>query len=308
VQDKNYDPGFTRIYDGELRRAINRDGSFNVHRLGMRLNDFHPYQFLVRVSWPWFIAILVSGFITMNVLFALLYLLAGAEHLVGASTGNSLEAFASAFFFSTHTFTTVGYGSITPEGFADNMIAALEAMTGLMSFAVATGLLYGRFSRASAKLVFSESMVIAQHKGGSALMFRLANRRRSTLMEVEARLLLMTVAQTENGPVRKYDQLEVEIPAIHFLPLTWTVVHPITASSPLHTKTPEELAGLQAEVLVLIKGFDDTFQQIVHSRFSYRHDEIRRGRRFTTAFHVNREGEMILDLDKISETQADPAH
>jgi inward rectifier potassium channel len=306
MQDRNYDPGFTRIYDGALRRTINRDGSFNVHRVGVRLKDFHMYQFLVRLSWPAFIAILVGGYVAMNTVFAFLYLLAGAEHLLGASTQTTWDAFLSAFFFSTHTFTTVGYGNITPEGFADNMIASLEAMTGLLSFAIATGLLFGRFSRATAKLVFSNTMVIAPHKGGKALMFRLANRRRSTLMEVEARLLLMTVVDSANGPTRKYDVLELEVPAIHFLPLSWTVVHPITNSSPFHNKTAADLGRLQAEVLVLIKGFDDTFQQIVHARYSYRHDEIMREQRFTTAFHVSTEGKMVLDLDRISETQPAP--
>jgi inward rectifier potassium channel len=306
ARPKTYDPGFTRLYEGPLRRVINQDGRFNVRRIGTRFSDFHIYQFLVRIPWPAFIAILVSGYVVMNALFALLYLAAGIEHLAGASADTMHGAFLSAFFFSTHTFTTVGYGTMYPVGLWTNLIASTEAMVGLMSFAIATGLLYGRFSRATARLVFSKSMAVVQHKGGEALMFRVANRRSSTLMEAEARLLLMTVVGTSSHRTRKYDVLDLEIPAVQFLPLTWTIVHPLTESSPLHAKTAEQLATLQAEILVLIKGFDDTFQQVVHARYSYRHDEIERGVRFVPAFHIGNAGEMVLDLDKISTTASEP--
>jgi len=299
---KNYDPGFTNLYEGHLRRVINKDGSFNVRRVGTHLSDFHIYQILVSLPWVTFFAVLVCGYLVVNALFAGLYMAAGIEHLAGANMENSSAAFLSAFFFSTHTFTTVGYGTMYPVGLWTNIIASMEAMVGLMSFAIATGLLYGRFSRATARLVFSTAMTIAPHKGGEALMFRVANRRQSTLMEVEARLLLMTVVGTGRNRTRKYDVLDLEVPTVHFLPLSWTVVHPLTATSPLHGKNAEELAALQAEVLVLIKGFDDRFQQTVHARYSYRHDEIVRGMRFAPAFHVSGSGDMVLDLQKISDT------
>jgi len=270
--EKSFDPGFTRLYDGRISRVINKDGVFNVRRIGTRLADLHLYQYLVTISWLPFSALIVSGYLVMNAAFAGLYLAAGVENLAGANAESPFGAFLSAFFFSTHTFTTVGYGTMYPTNFWTNIIASMEAMAGLMSFSIATGLLYGRFSRASAKLVFSETMTMLPHKGGTALMFRVANRRRSTLMEAEAKLLLMTVVDSAKGQTRKYDVLDLEVPAVHFLPLTWTVVHRIDDSSPLHGKTAEDLARLQAEVLVLIKGFDDRFQQIVHARYSYRHD------------------------------------
>jgi len=300
MTETNFDPGFTKSYAGPLRRAINKDGSFNVKRRGARVHDLHIYQFLVSISWPSFVAILLLGYIAANVGFALLYLWAGIHNLAGADGSTPLHSFLNAFFFSTQTFTTVGYGTIAPAGFAANAIASFEAMVGFMSFAIATGLLYGRFSRGSARLVFSDTMVITQHRDSTALMFRVANRRSTTLMEVEARLLLMTVVIQGDKPTRKYDVLELEVPSVYFLPLTWTIVHVIKPGSPLFGKTAEDLAAVQGEVLVLIKGYDDTFRQTVHARYSYRHNEIAWGRRFTPAFHIDDRGDMVVDLLKIS--------
>jgi inward rectifier potassium channel len=303
MAESTFDPGFTRTYDGPLSRTINKDGSFNVRRIGSRLDDMHLYQFLVSVSWPTFLAIILAGYLVVNSMFALFYLAAGIENITGANAGSLPSAFLSALFFSTHTFTTVGYGTMSPANLITNIIASTEALVGLLALAIATGLLYGRFSRPTARFVFSNTMVVAPHKGGTALMFRVANRRLSTLMELEASLLLMTVVFDEGRPVRKYDLLPLEVPTVYFLPLTWTLVHPIAPRSPLHGKTPEQLAGLQAEVLVLIKGFDDRFQQTVYARYSYRHDEIVWGKRFTPAFHISPEGDMVLDLRRIHETQ-----
>jgi len=294
----NFDPGLTNSYTGAIRRAIEKDGSFNVRRRGMRMHDLHIYQFLVSVSWPSFIAILFGGYVLTNTGFAILYLWIGIDALTGTSTATPFQAFVNAFFFSTHTFTTVGYGTLA--GFWANVVSSVEALIGFMSLAIATGLLYGRFSRGSARLIFSENIIVAPHKGSTALMFRVANRRSTILMELEARLLLMTVVIQAGKPVRKYDLLELEIPSVYFMPLTWTLVHPLNASSPLHGKTPEELKALQAEVLVLIKGYDDTFRQTVHARYSYRHDDFIWGRRFSPAFHIDDRGNMVVDLLQIN--------
>ncbi len=300
MAENTFDPGFTRSYTGPLRRTINKDGSFNVKRRGTRIHDLHIYQFLVSITWPTFVAILFLGYVAFNAAFGTLYLFVGVSNLAGADSSTYLRSFLSAFFFSTQTFTTVGYGTIAPTGIAANAVASFEALVGFMSFAIATGVLYGRFSRASARLVFSESMVITQHKSSDALMFRMANRRSTALVEVEVRLLLMTVVLQEGKPVRKYDVLELEVPSVLFLPLTWTIVHLIKPGTPLYGVSAEALAASQAEVLVLVKGYDDTFRQTVHARYSYGHDEVVRGRRFAPAFHVDEQGDMIVDLQRVS--------
>jgi inward rectifier potassium channel len=184
----------------------------------------------------------------------------------------------------------VGYGNIAPKTTASNFLSAFEAMVGLMGFAMATGLLYGRFSRPSARIGFSPNMLVAPYRGGTSLQFRILNQRANLLMEVEAKVLLMTVEGPQNA---------LERCGVQFLPLTWTVVHPIDGESPLAGRTPADLESLQAELLILIKGYDDTFSQTVHTRYSYRYDELLWGQRFAPAFHVDRQGDLVLDTDKV---------
>src|SRR6185369_4499935 len=173
---------------------------------------------------------------------------------------------------------------------------SFESLVGVLGFAIATGLLFGRFSRPSARIGFSENMAAAPYQGGTSLQFRIVNRRRNSLMELEARMMLMTVVQQDGLPKRVYQLLKLEREKVIFFPLTWTVVHPIDEESPLHGKTAEDLELLQAEVLILIKGYDDTFSQTVLARRSYRHDEILWGWRFASAFFVDQEGALVLEV------------
>jgi inward rectifier potassium channel len=208
------------------------------------------------------------------------------------------------FFFSAQTLSTVGYGSMSPHGLAANTLSALEAMLGLMGFALATGLLFGRVSRPSARIGFSEQMVIAPYQDGRSLQFRIVNERRNSLMELEAKVMLMTVEEAGAESRRIYKVLNLERPTVYFFPLTWTIVHPIGSDSPLYGKTAADLEKGQAEVLILVKGYDDTFSQTVLARYSYRYDEIVWGAQFTPAFHVDDEGDLILDIDKVGELAA----
>ncbi len=303
LDQTSFDPGLTEKYTGALNRAIEKDGSFNVRKSGGGLKNFHFYRFLIDISWPKFFLVILLGYIFINAAFACLYLLAGIRNILGANGGTSLSAFLSTFFLSVHTFTTVGYGTIAPNDFWTNLIAAFEALTGLMGLALATGLLYGRFSRPSSKIVYSDRAVIAPYRGKTSLQFRIANQRANTLMEIEAKMLLMTVSGTGDNHKRKYHVLNLERPSVYFLPLTWTVVHPIDEQSPLFGKTLDDLSGSQAEILILIKAFDDTFGQVVHSRYSYRFDEILWGARFLPAFSVTKDGDMALELDKLNEVE-----
>jgi inward rectifier potassium channel len=307
MNNETFDPGLTQMFGGTVRRFIDKDGSFNVHRKGRLLQNLHVFQYLIGLSWPSFVGFVILSYLLVNAVFALLYLIAGIEYLQGAQAGTLGEAFLSAFFFSVQTLTTVGYGSIVPTGVETNLLASLEAMTGVMGFAFGAGLLYGRFSRPSARLLFSEKALIAPYQDGLSLQFRIANQRTNAITDLEAKVLLMTVETFSGGQHRrKYDTLTLERPAVYFLPLTWTVVHPIDEASPFHGKTPEELAALQAELLILVKGFDDTFSQMVHARFSYRYDEILWGAKFKPAFHIDGRGDLILDLDKISDLESVP--
>src|SRR5580704_6695267 len=299
MKKESFDPGLTTQFSGELRRTINPDGSFNVKRSGLKWRDANPYLMLIDTTWPRFLLVVMVGFLVVNMIFACLYLLIGIHYLKGLES--DMGAFANAFFFSVHTLTTVGYGNVYPEGAWANLISSLEAATGLMVFAMATGLLYGRFSRPSARIVYSKNVIIAPYQEGTSLQFRVTNARSNVLMNMDAHVLLMTVESSDGQLKRSFVDLPLERQRVYFFPLTWTIVHPIDSDSPLFGKTGEDLAKLSAELLILIQGFDDTFSQVVHSRYSYRHDEMIWGAKFIPAFKVDPKGDLVVELDRIDE-------
>ncbi|MBV8728658.1 MAG: hypothetical protein JO336_02500 [Acidobacteriia bacterium] len=301
MHQPGYDPGLTEKFAGSVSRMVNEDGSFNVRRNGTTLRDFHPYLQLVNMSWAGFLGTLFLGFIIINTLFAVLYFLLPAEQIQGINRTDPYQRFFDCFFFSSHTLTTVGYGNLAPAGVAGNALASFEALAGVLGFAVATGLLFGRVSRPSARIGFSGNMLITPYQDGNSLQFRVVNRRTNSIVELEARLMLMLVKSENGEPRRSYEMLRLERDRVLFLPLTWTVVHPIDEQSPLWNKTAEDLRRLQAEVLILLKGYDDTFNQNVFARRSYRHDEIVWGAKFTPAFYAGPEGDLVLELRKVGE-------
>ena len=299
MQKPTFDPGLTQQFGAPLRRAINKDGSFNVHRQGATWRDIHPYLHLINMSWGGFLAVVFLAYLVVNTLFAAAYFLIGAEQLQGTQAPSEFARFLNDFFFSAQTLSTVGYGAMAPRGLAANILSALESMLGLMGFALATGLLFGRVSRPSARIGFSERMVVAPYQDGSSLQFRIVNKRPNSLMELEARMMLMTVEGSGSDFKRRFTILKLERDSVHFFPLTWTIVHPIDSESPLGRMTAADLEKLQAEVLILIKGYDDTFSQTVRATSSYRYDEITWGARFEPAFHVDAEGDLVLEIDKV---------
>jgi inward rectifier potassium channel len=301
MQTPSFDPGLTKQVIAPLRRVIGEDGKFNVHRRGTTWRDFHPYLHLVNMSWPRFLMSLFLGYIVMNSLFAGVYFALGPDQLAGAEASTAWGRFLNDFFFSSHTLSTVGYGNISPKGTGGNVVATFEALVGVLGFAVATGLLFGRVSRPSARIGFSENLLVSPYQEGTSLQFRMVNRRSNSLMELEAKVMLMTVESVDGKLQRNYKMLRLERPGILFMPLSWTVVHPIDEDSPLWGKTAEEMTRLQAEVLILVKGYDDTFSQTVLARHSYRHDEFLWNRRFAPAFFVDDEGDLVLELKKVGE-------
>ena len=299
MQTPTYDPGLTQQFAGPLRRIINKDGSFNVHRNGTTWRDFHPYLQLINMSWPRFLGALFLGYLVVNTLFAAAYYWLTPGQLQGAAAPDLLHSFSNDFFFSAHTLTTVGYGNIAPVGLGANILASAEAVVGVLGFAVATGLLFGRVSRPSAKFGFSENVLVSPYQDGTALEFRVVNRRTNSLMELEARVMLMTVDRQGGNSRRSYSILKLERDKVLFLPLTWTVVHPIDSDSPLFGKSAEDLLRLQAEVLIMLKAYDDTFNQTVLARHSYTQPEFLWDVRFAPAFHVDERGDLVLEVDQV---------
>ncbi|MBR9918127.1 K+ channel, inward rectifier [bacterium] len=295
---KFFDPGLGRAYRHNTQRVINKDGTFNIRRTGIRKQ---PYQSMLRMSATRFFTMMVLWYLAVNIAFSLVYLLIGVEHLEISSSQININPFLKALFFSMQTFTTVGFGSIFPTDPLSNFVSGMEAMAGWIFFALATGLVYGRFSRPSARILFSNNALISPYQDGKALMFRIVNRRPNILMEMDAKVMLTMDVDLGKEVVRRYYNLKLETSSIHFFPLSWTLVHPLDESSPFHGLSKEELAKRNAEVLILIKGFDDTFSQHVHVRFSYVVDEIVWNARFIRNFYADEEGLINLDIDRVHE-------
>jgi inward rectifier potassium channel len=300
MQTPSFDPGLTQKYDGPLRRVINPDGSFNVLRRGTNWHDVHPYLYLVSASWTRFFGWIVLAYVLVNSLFAAVYFMLGPNALTEKSVPlDSAARFLQCVFFSSQTLTTVGFGAVAPASPGANIVAAFEALCGLLGFAVATGLLFGRVSRPSARIGFSRNALIAPYQEITSLQFRMVNRRANTLIEPAATLMMMTVDRTGSTSRRDFTLLRLERPNLMLFPLTWTVVHPIDSESPLLGKTAEDLETLQAEFMVLIKAWDETFGQTVHQRFSYRYSELVWGGKFTPAFGVDDNGDLQVHVDKV---------
>jgi len=273
---RDRDLGFGSVVSRSSReRLLNRDGTFNVTKTGRRWTDaFAPHE-LLRISWARFICLIIIVYLLLNVVFAALFVLFGPDDLLGPGTQMLGGRLSQAFFFSIQTFATIGYGQIGPNGLAANLIVTVEALVGMMYQALATGLLFARFARPSASILFSRHAVIAPYSGGLSLQFRIANLRRNQIIELAAQAMYSAMEPDgRGGLVRRFTLLPLERNKVVFFPLSWTIVHPLDQTSPFNGKTREELIAVKAEILVLLSGIDETFEQTVHARSSYRADEI----------------------------------
>ena len=301
-EQQRQDLGFgTKITDNNTR-LLNKNGSFNVKRLGMpfseRLNLYHR---LITMPWLEFNLLLVWIFVIVNCIFAILYIIIGIENLVGIDMANLHSQFWDAFFFSAQTLTTVGYGRIAPIGFEASLVAAIESLMGLLAFALATGLLYGRFSRPKAHISFSTVALVSPYLDTRGLMFRIVNKRDTQLIDLDVSVTLSMLETLANGSrTRKYFALALERHKVNFFPVSWTIVHPLTTESPLYGLSHEVLLGADAELLIQIRGTDDTFFQQVHTRSSYHASEFVFGAKFKSMYVDNQSNIVELDLNKLS--------
>jgi inward rectifier potassium channel len=306
-QARDRDLGFGSVVSRQSgRRLLNRDGSFNVVRQGLGvLESLAPYHQLLTASWPRFLGLVALLYFVFNVLFALAFVACGTDALLGPGAEMLGGTFSRAFFFSVQTFATIGYGQIGPNGFASNMVVTIEALVGLMYQALATGLLFARFARPTAAIEFSRRAVIAPYNGGTSLQFRMANRRRNQIIQLEAQVLYSSMQpDSRDGRVRRYALLALERNKVTFFPLAWTIVHPIDGTSVLAGKTREQMEAEEAEILVLLSGIDETSAQSVHARTSYRADEIVWNARFQSVFLATESGAPIgIDLARLHEVE-----
>ncbi len=283
-------------------RFINKNGRANIEKKGIsfleKISWYHTMLLLPR--WK-FLLIIVLFYVCINLIFATIYFLVGVQSLGEIPSPSTLTNFAESFFFSTQTFTTVGYGRISPIGFLSSSIAAFEALLGLLSFALATGLLYGRFSKPVAYLRFSHNALIAPYKETNALMFRLVPFKNTNLVDAVVNVTLGMTLEENGVKVNRFYQLDLEFSTVNALTLSWTVVHPINEKSPLYNFTKNDFENMTGEVVVSVRAFDDMFSNIVVARTSYVFGEIYYGGKFEPMFERDNSGEKtVIYIDKLN--------
>ncbi len=301
----NNDTGFsTHSNDVGGGRFINKDGSYNIVKEGMpfwrRISIFHDMLNLPK--WK-FIAVVLLFYIAINLAFTAVYFLIGPAEFEGLpATASPWRIFRELFYFSTETYTTVGYGRVNPKGDFANLVAGLESLTGLLSLAIATGLIYGRFSKPRSYLVFSNEAVIAPYKNGTGLMFRFAAYKdKHALTDLEIRVNVGLRVLENERPEYKYFALELERTRVETMPLSWTVVHPINEQSPFYGFTKEDMETGDVELYVMLRGFDDVFSNYVQQRTSYTYREILFNRKFIPMYRESEDGlTTILELHKLN--------
>jgi inward rectifier potassium channel len=299
--DKN--TGFGTNASNYGGRFVNKNGSANVEKRGMSvLQRISWYHTMIDMGVARFMLIILSFYVGINFIFATIYYGIGIEHLDGiASTDSEWVKFGQAYFFSAQTFTTVGYGHISPTGFLTSVLSAAEALIGLLSFAIATGLFFGRFSRPTAFLKFSHNAVISPYGAISGLMIRLVPYKNTNFTDAEAKITLGMSVEEGGKIVNKFYALDLELDKINALPLSWTLVHPITEESPLYQFTKEDFANTQGEILVFVKTFDDMFSNTVAIRTSYTFEEVIYGAKFESMYTRSIDNaKTVLYLDKLN--------
>jgi inward rectifier potassium channel len=303
------DLGFGSVVtDQSGQRLLNHDGTFNVERTGLgRFTSLNLYHTLLSMSWRAFLGLVLLLYFLSNIVFGALYAAIGSDAIVDTSSSPTENIFIRAFFFSVQTFATIGYGTIHPVGVIPNLLVTIESYYSLIANALITGVVFARFAKPTAKVRFSDVAVVAPYKDIEGLMFRLVNGRSSQLLEVGAQVLFARFVNENGKPVRRFDILELERRKVAIFPLSWTIVHPIDEESPLYGLTANDLRRTDAEILVLLTATDETFAAVVHTRSSYKADEIRFGHKFVSIYNEMQNGEPIsIDIRKLSEIESVP--
>lgn len=298
---KSQELGFGQKAYSKSTRLISKDGEFNVEKEGLNFWDsLDIYHELISIKWSSFFGILFLMFFGANILFALLYYSAGMESITGATQGTAFENLQTAFYFSTQTITTVGFGQLSPNSNTVSFLAAIEAFLGLLGFALATGLMFARFSRPRRSLVFSDKAVVAPYNDINGLMFRFANKSKNQLIESEVDMVITYWSAKTNR--RIFKSVELERKKINFFSMSWTVVHPITEKSPIFNWTAKDFDDKQVEIIIMFKAFDDTYARHIYNRMSYVASEVAWKKRFAPIYNDVESGKIHIDMEKLSDT------
>lgn len=275
-----------------------RDGAFDLHKTGVEAFDWRdPYHLAVTISWPLFGGLAFGGLLVVNAIFAVLYTLAP-----GAVQNLPPGDLTRAFFFSLETLATVGYGEMAPQSLYGHLIAGIEIVVGMAWIAIFTGLLFVRFSRAQSKILFAERIVVAPHNGMPTLMIRIANGRMTMLSHASARLAVLVQEYSREGYASRnvYD-LRLVRDTMPIFPLTWTMMHVIDETSPLHGLGAEELLAKDMRLFLAVEARDAALGQVVQDLAAYRPHQIAFGYRYVDAVSVDEHGRTAADISLLSQ-------
>ncbi len=273
------------------RRSEGRDADIVVRTGVPRRYRSDLYLFLLEASWLRLVMALGLLYVVANAVFALGYVL-GGDSIENARPGS----FADAFFFSVQTMATIGFGKMVPRTPLANVLVTVESMTGLLGLAIATGLIFAKFSRPTARVLFSRVAVVSPWDGVPSLMFRMANERNNRIIEAQVHAVLMRTETTaENVLVRRVHELQVLRRQNPSFALSWTAIHPIDERSPFWKATAAALAAAEAEIIVSLTGLDETYAQTIHARHAYAADQIVLGARFVDILGRLPDGRMRID-------------
>lgn len=298
----NNDTGFGSNPNSFGGRFINKDGSYNIRKDGIRIwHRFSIYHSMLHMPRFKFLLAIVIFFVSINLFFTAIYAFIGTTDFEGFVASTEWGKIKELYFFSSETFTTVGYGRLNPVGDMANVVASFESMLGFLSFALATGLMYGRFSRPRSHVIFSHHAVIAPYKDKTALMFRMVPYKDGhTLTDVNTQVTCSFQVEENGEPTYKFFTLSLERSRVDSLMMNWTVVHPIDEESPLFGVSSDDMKSTDLELYVLVRGFDDVYSNTVLQRTSYVYNEIVHEAKFVPMYHESEDGKTtILEIDKI---------
>jgi len=289
-------------------RALNRDGSNNIDRSNLSRGSSDHYHLILSMSWRKFLGFSVLIYVSVNLLFALAYSCLDSASLSGLEKLSGADFIWGCFFFSVQTFSTIGYGTVSPHSFMANVLVSIEAFVGMLSIAILSGLFFSRFSRPSAKVRFSEQALVTQYLGKRCLVFRLANARLNQIIEAEITVVVLQKSVTPEGiSMRRQFDLKLLRSRSQFFTASWLVAHEIDSASPLFGLSEEDFKTSDLEILVSLMGWDEVFSQTIHARFSYKADEIFWGGQFADI--VTFKKDLIqVDIDRISQLVEPKAH
>jgi inward rectifier potassium channel len=284
-------------------RFVNPDGSYNLRRRGLPWwRRVSVYSYMLELSWTKFLVVIMLAYLLIGLAFTAVFIAVGFDQIEGFITADKWEQTKETFYFSLQTFTTVGYGRLNPIGDGAEIVSSIEAFAGWVFFAVITGLLYGRFTRPKAHLLFSKNLLVSPYRDGRALVFRVVPYKDiHQLSEAKVTATLSLTVPKDGGEEYAFYQLPLEQSCIEMFNMNWTIIHAIDKDSPVVNFSRDDFARVDFELMVQLSGYDPVYSNHVMQRTSYTLKEMIWGARFCSMYHQSKDGKTtIIDIDQLN--------